>query len=61
MNEYKQQIIDFYDKRNNYDNDFTQNRALMLCELIPLKLGQTVLDVATGHRFYCHRISEKSR
>lgn len=59
MNEYKQQIIDFYDKRNNYDNDFTQNRALMLCELIPLKLGQTVLDVATGTGFIAIESAKK--
>lgn len=48
MNEYKQQIIDFYDKRNNYDNELTINRAINLFKLVKLEKGQIVLDVATG-------------
>lgn len=28
MNEYQQQIIDFYDEnRDNYENEFTENRV----------------------------------
>ena len=48
MNEYKQQIIDFYDRRNNYDNEFTTNRAINLYKLVNLEEVQSVLDVATG-------------
>jgi protein-L-isoaspartate(D-aspartate) O-methyltransferase len=58
-NEYKQQIIDFYDGRTEYDNDFTRHRALSLLELVPLHLGQTVLDVATGTGFIALAAAEK--
>ncbi len=47
-NEYKQEIIAFYDARTNYDNDFTYRRAIPLVELAHLQPGQHVLDVATG-------------
>lgn len=59
MNEYKQQIIDFYDGRDDYDNDFTYNRALSLFELVPIKDGQTVLDVATGTGFIALKAAKK--
>ncbi len=47
-NKYKWQIINFYDARTDYDNDFTRSRAYSLFELVSLQVGQTVLDVATG-------------
>lgn len=59
MNEYKQQIIDFYDGRNDYDNDFTRSRALILFDLVPLKTSQTVLDVATGTGFIALEAAKK--
>jgi protein-L-isoaspartate(D-aspartate) O-methyltransferase len=59
MNEYKQQIIDFYDRRDDYDNEFTRNRALSLFNLVPLKTGQTILDVATGTGFIAIEAAQK--
>ena len=59
MNEYKQQIIDFYDGRDNYDNEFTENRALSLFKLVELKKGQKILDVATGTGFIAIEASKK--
>lgn len=47
-NEYKQEIIAFYDTRTDYDNDFTYRRAIPLVELAQLQPGQHILDVATG-------------
>jgi len=48
MNEYKQQIIADFNSRTEYDNDFRYRFAKPLIELAQLKLGQKVLDVATG-------------
>lgn len=48
LNEYKQEILDFYQARTSYDNDFTYRRAIPLVELAHLQPGQQVLDVATG-------------
>ena len=48
MNEYKQQIIDFYDRRDNYDNELTTTRAINLFKLVNLKGVKSILDVATG-------------
>ena len=48
MNEYKQQIIDFYDDRDDYDNDFTIARAINLVKFVNLDRVESVLDVATG-------------
>ncbi len=45
---YKQQIIDFYNARTNYDNDTTRNRAIALFDYAIPRAGQSVLDVATG-------------
>ena len=58
MNEYKQQIIDFYDGRDDYDNEFTRNRALSLLDLVYLQPGQTVLDVATGTGFVALEVAK---
>ena len=48
LNEYKQEILDFYQARTSYDNDFTYRRAIPLVELAQLQPGQHILDVATG-------------
>lgn len=45
---YKTDVINFFNSRTSYDNDYTIRRALPLLELIPLKTGQKVLDLATG-------------
>ena len=45
---YKQTVIDFFNNRTRYNNELTIRRALPLLELVPLKAGQHVLDVATG-------------
>ncbi|MDZ8184346.1 MAG: methyltransferase domain-containing protein [Nostoc sp. ChiSLP02] len=45
---YKQELIDFYNGRTNYDNDVTLNRAIALLDYASLSPGQCVLDVATG-------------
>ncbi|MBD2493373.1 class I SAM-dependent methyltransferase [Nostoc sp. FACHB-280] len=45
---YKQEIIDHYNGRKNYDNDFTLNRAIALLDYATPYPGQCVLDVATG-------------
>ncbi|MBD2354782.1 class I SAM-dependent methyltransferase [Tolypothrix sp. FACHB-123] len=45
---YKQEVINFYNARTNYDNDVTRNRAVALFDYTTLFPGQQVLDVATG-------------
>ncbi|MBD2344891.1 class I SAM-dependent methyltransferase [Anabaena subtropica] len=45
---YKTEVINFFNSRSKYDNDYTIRRALPLLELIPLQNGQKVLDLATG-------------
>ena len=50
VSEYKQQVIDFFDKRTAYDEegDSHPNEARKLLEFAPVKAGQTILDLATG-------------
>ena len=50
MSEYKQQVIDFFNKRTAYDKEGNshRNEAKKLLEFAPVKAGQTVLDLATG-------------
>ncbi len=48
MNEYKKQIINFYDNRDDYDTKLTIERAINLCKLVNLSGMESVLDVATG-------------
>lgn len=50
-NDYQRQVIDFYALRHDYDNDFTQARALKLVNYLYLQKSQSVLDVATGTGF----------
>lgn len=45
---YKEQITQFFNYRQQYDNDFTYNRAIKLVDCVELQPGETVLDVATG-------------
>jgi protein-L-isoaspartate(D-aspartate) O-methyltransferase len=46
--QYKQEVIDFFNSRTTYDNDYTIRRALPLLDLVPLQKKQKVLDLATG-------------
>ena len=51
MSEYKQQVIDFFNSRTDYDaeGDSHPNEAKKLLEFAPtIKAGQTILDLATG-------------
>jgi arsenite methyltransferase len=47
-NQYKKTVVDFFNSRTNYDNDYTIRRTLPLLDLVGLKQGQKVLDLATG-------------
>jgi protein-L-isoaspartate(D-aspartate) O-methyltransferase len=46
--QYKREVIDFFNSRTSYDNEYTIQRSLPLLELIPFQAGQKVLDLATG-------------
>ncbi|MBW4613336.1 MAG: class I SAM-dependent methyltransferase [Desmonostoc vinosum HA7617-LM4] len=46
--QYKQEVINFFNSRNSYDDDYTIRRALPLLELVKLQKGQKILDLATG-------------
>ena len=50
MDDYKQQVIDFFDRRTAYDaeGDSHPEEAKRLLEYVRLKSGQTILDLATG-------------
>lgn len=50
MSNYKQQVVDFFERRTAYDaeGDSHPNEALRLLEYVPIKSGQTILDLATG-------------
>ena len=48
ISSYKKQITDFFNYRQQYDNDFTYNRAIKLVDCVDLSQGESVLDVATG-------------
>lgn len=47
---YKQQVIDFFNSRTAYDSegDSHPNEAKRLLDYVPLNSGQSVLDIATG-------------
>ena len=61
MSEYKQQVINFFDKRTAYDaeGDSHPNEAKKLLEFAPVKAGQTVLDLATGTGLIAIAAAEK--
>jgi arsenite methyltransferase len=46
--QYKKTIINFFDRRTSYDNDYTMQRTLPLLEGVQLCKGQKVLDLMTG-------------
>ena len=49
MNEYKQQVASYFNNRTNYDaSEFANRRANRFLELLSLKKGYQVLDIATG-------------
>lgn len=45
---YKQQILNDFNNRSNYENEFHKRAATRLVELAKLQPGQHVLDIATG-------------
>ena len=45
---YKKTVIDFFNSRTSYDNDYTINRTLPILELVQFEKGQKILDLATG-------------
>ena len=48
MNGYKQQVLNDFNSRLTYENEFHRRAAIRLVELSKLRPGQDVLDVATG-------------
>lgn len=48
LSAYKQQILNDFNNRPNYENEFHRRAAIRLVELANLQSGQQVLDVATG-------------
>jgi ubiquinone/menaquinone biosynthesis C-methylase UbiE len=48
LNIYKQQILNDFNNRPNYENEFHIGAATQLVELAKLERGQHVLDIATG-------------
>jgi|GEM_PF-567600 len=61
MSEYKQQVVDFFNSRTNYDDegDSHPNEAKKLLEFASVKPGQTVLDLATGTGLVAIAAAEK--
>lgn len=45
---YKQQVLNDFNSRSNYENEFHRRAATRLVELAKLQSGQHVLDIATG-------------
>ncbi len=48
LNAYKKQILNDFNHRPNYENEFHRRAATRLVELAKLQPGQQILDVATG-------------
>lgn len=51
MDSYKQQIIEFYNRRTTYDHEENTRHphdANVLLEFVPIHSGQKIFDVATG-------------
>ena len=61
MSEYKQSVVDFFDRRTNYDteSDRHPNEAKKLLKFAPVKAGQTILDLATGTGLVAIAAAEK--
>lgn len=50
MDPYRQQVIDFFNRRTAYDREGTRHpqEAKRLLESVPIKTGNKILDLATG-------------
>jgi ubiquinone/menaquinone biosynthesis C-methylase UbiE len=48
LSAYKQQILNDFNSRPNYENEFHRRAATRLVELAKLQSGKHVLDIATG-------------
>lgn len=48
INAYKRQVLNDFNSRLNYENEFHRRAAARLVELSQLRPGQYVLDIATG-------------
>ena len=48
LSAYKQQILNDFNNRRDYENEFHKQAATRLVELANLRSGQLVLDIATG-------------
>lgn len=48
LSAYKQQILNDFNNRPNYENEFHKRASTRLVELAKLQLGQHILDIATG-------------
>lgn len=50
LNEFKQQVADYFNQRNNYDSEgeFHPRLAHSLIEYAGIRSGQKILDIATG-------------
>jgi len=56
---YKKTVTQFFDGRTSYDNGSTIERALPLLDMVELKPGQQILDVATGTGIVAIAAAEK--
>jgi ubiquinone/menaquinone biosynthesis C-methylase UbiE len=48
LSAYKQQILNDFNNRPNYENEFHRRASTRLVELAKLQSGQQILDIATG-------------
>ena len=51
MDNYKQQVIELFNSRTNYDQEEGSQHpreASLLLESVPIHQGQKILDIATG-------------
>src|SRR4028119_120015 len=48
LSAYKQQILNDFNNRPDYENEFHKQAATRLVELANLRSGKFVLDIATG-------------
>ncbi|MEG3990104.1 hypothetical protein QUA13_23600 [Microcoleus sp. S28C3] len=48
LSAYKQQILNDFNNRRDYENEFYKQAATRLVKLIKVRSGQQVLDIATG-------------
>ncbi|MEG4205910.1 hypothetical protein QUA20_18515 [Microcoleus sp. Pol7_A1] len=48
LSAYKQQILNDFNNRRDYENEFHKQAATRLVKLIKVRSSQQVLDIATG-------------